>query len=117
MGLTGPAEIDAVATTAVKLDQTPLGAPRSCPPAERHTGYGVTLTQVPCPTPNLELACHYLDADCACSCSTGNQRSLAKAEVEHLENEESLPVLVRSMSTSRRYSWETPLSPVDTQRR
>ncbi|XP_066492162.1 rho guanine nucleotide exchange factor 18 isoform X2 [Tiliqua scincoides] len=117
LGLTGPTEVDGVATTAVKLDQTSWGAPRSCSSAERHTGCGETSTHVPCPTPTLEMACHYLDADCACSCSTGNQGSFVKTEVDHPEDEESFPVLVRSMSTSRRYSWDTPLSPMDAQRR
>ncbi|XP_051495343.1 rho guanine nucleotide exchange factor 18 isoform X3 [Apus apus] len=33
------------------------------------------------------------------------------------EAKESFPTLVRSMSTSRRHSWESPLSPVDCRRR
>ncbi|XP_057256292.1 rho guanine nucleotide exchange factor 18 isoform X4 [Pezoporus wallicus] len=38
-------------------------------------------------------------------------------ELELQEAEESFPTLVRSMSTSRRHSWESPVSPVDCKRR
>ncbi|KAJ6664371.1 hypothetical protein lerEdw1_008590 [Lerista edwardsae] len=118
LGFTGSTEVGGVAiTTAAQPDQTSWGIPRSCLSAERHRGCEEKLTPDSCPTPTLEMARHYLDADCACSCSTGNQESFVKAEVEHLEDEESFPVLVRSMSTSRRYSWDTPLSPTDAKRR
>nr|XP_015220805.1 PREDICTED: rho guanine nucleotide exchange factor 18-like [Lepisosteus oculatus] len=43
----------------------------------------------------------------------------AQGDPEFLEAEEpeSFPILVRSMSTSRRHSWEVPVSPVDLGRR
>lgn len=89
------------------------GSPGLCPSAGPH----------PClPCPSLEdSAFHYLDADCACSCSSGSQGGFVRAEHETQEKAEAgggrLPVLVRSMSTSRRHSWETPLSPTDARNR
>ncbi|XP_069470803.1 uncharacterized protein [Ambystoma mexicanum] len=42
---------------------------------------------------------------------------LEKEDALDKEDQEAFPILVRSMSTSRRYSWESPMSPGDTSRR
>ncbi|XP_055563816.1 rho guanine nucleotide exchange factor 18 isoform X2 [Falco cherrug] len=69
--------------------------------------------------------CHYLNKGHICSCSaawedgasTSECPADADKELDLQEAEESFPTLVRSMSTSRRHSWESPLSPMDCKRR
>lgn len=72
-----------------------------------------------------EADCCFLNKGHVCSCaavlgggtSTSERPAEAGTELELQEEEESFPTLVRSMSTSRRHSWESPLSPVDCKRR
>ncbi|PKU36036.1 rho guanine nucleotide exchange factor 18 [Limosa lapponica baueri] len=72
-----------------------------------------------------EADCRFLNKGHVCSCATvpedGTSTSEcpveAGKELDLQEAKESFPTLVRSMSTSRRHSWESPLSPVDCKRR
>ncbi|KAM9265295.1 rho guanine nucleotide exchange factor 18 [Morus bassanus] len=72
-----------------------------------------------------EADCRFLNKGHICSCAAvpedGTSSSECPAEVDKeldlQEATESFPTLVRSMSTSRRHSWESPLSPVDCKRR
>ncbi|XP_061870926.1 rho guanine nucleotide exchange factor 18 isoform X2 [Colius striatus] len=72
-----------------------------------------------------EADCRFLHKGHACSCaavpesgtSTSECPMEADKELDLQEAEDSFPTLVRSMSTSRRHSWESPLSPVDCKRR
>ncbi|XP_074783879.1 rho guanine nucleotide exchange factor 18 isoform X2 [Athene noctua] len=72
-----------------------------------------------------EADCHFLNKGPVCFCaavpedgtSTSECPAEADKELDLQEAKESFPTLVRSMSTSRRHSWESPLSPVDCKRR
>ncbi|KAM7081591.1 rho guanine nucleotide exchange factor 18-like [Ciconia maguari] len=72
-----------------------------------------------------EAHCRFLNKGCICSCAavpedgTSNPECPAEAdkELDLQEAKESFPTLVRSMSTSRRHSWESPLSPMNCKRR
>lgn len=72
-----------------------------------------------------EADCRFLNKGHICSCAAvpedGTSTSECPAETDNeldlQEAEESFPTLVRSMSTSRRHSWESPLSPTDCKRR
>ncbi|XP_075300165.1 rho guanine nucleotide exchange factor 18 isoform X3 [Opisthocomus hoazin] len=72
-----------------------------------------------------EADCHFLNKGRICSCaavpedgtSTPECPEETGKELDLQEAEESFPTLVRSMSTSRRHSWESPMSPVDCKRR
>ncbi|XP_074894045.1 rho guanine nucleotide exchange factor 18 isoform X1 [Buteo buteo] len=72
-----------------------------------------------------EADCRFLNKGHICSCaavpedgtSTSECPAEADKELDLQKAKESFPTLVRSMSTSRRHSWESPLSPVDCKRR
>lgn len=72
-----------------------------------------------------EADCRFLHKGHLCSCaavpedgtSTSEGPAEPDKELDLQEAEDSFPTLVRSMSTSRRHSWESPLSPVDCKRR
>ncbi|KAM6369111.1 rho guanine nucleotide exchange factor 18 [Pluvialis apricaria] len=72
-----------------------------------------------------EADCRFLNKGHVCSCAAmpedGTRTSECPAEagkeLDLQEAKDSFPTLVRSMSTSRRHSWESPLSPVDCKRR
>ncbi|KAM8986846.1 rho guanine nucleotide exchange factor 18 isoform 1-T1 [Ara ararauna] len=72
-----------------------------------------------------EADCRFLNKGHVCSCAAvpedGTSASEGPAEsdkeLDLQEAEEFFPTLVRSMSTSRRHSWESPLSPMDCKRR
>ncbi|XP_009893462.1 PREDICTED: rho guanine nucleotide exchange factor 18 [Charadrius vociferus] len=71
-----------------------------------------------------EADCRFLNKGHVCSCAAvpedGTSTSEHPAESKELdlqEAKESFPTLVRSLSTSRRHSWESPLSPMDCKRR
>ncbi|XP_074934203.1 rho guanine nucleotide exchange factor 18 isoform X3 [Phalacrocorax aristotelis] len=72
-----------------------------------------------------EADCRFLNKGHLCSCAavqedgTSSSECPAEAdkELDLQEATESFPTLVRSMSTSRRHSWESPLSPMDCKRR
>ncbi|XP_014808344.1 PREDICTED: rho guanine nucleotide exchange factor 18 [Calidris pugnax] len=72
-----------------------------------------------------EADCRFLNKGHVCSCATvpedGTSTSECPAEADKeldlQEAKDFFPTLVRSMSTSRRHSWESPLSPVDCKRR
>ncbi|XP_077778074.1 rho guanine nucleotide exchange factor 18 isoform X3 [Podarcis muralis] len=108
---------------ALSLERTSRGAAGCCTLAERPRGHGGVLPQAPCPCgpegqASLDMTPHYLDADCACSCGAGGRGAFSREESgAALEGTEAFPILARSMSTSRRHSWEAPLSPTDGQRR
>ncbi|XP_048143743.1 rho guanine nucleotide exchange factor 18 isoform X1 [Corvus hawaiiensis] len=69
--------------------------------------------------------CRFLNKGHLCSCaavpgdgtSTSEHPAETDNELDMQEAQDSFPTLVRSMSTSRRHSWESPLSPVDCRRR
>ncbi|XP_061457336.1 rho guanine nucleotide exchange factor 18 isoform X2 [Rhineura floridana] len=125
LGIVGPVESGGSVATpaALQLEWTSRGAPSCCLSAEKSRDYAGVRTHGSCPCglavdPSLQVASHYLDADCACSCGAEGQGIFAGAELEPApEREEPFPVLTRSMSTSRRHSWETPISPTDGQHR
>lgn len=60
-----------------------------------------------------EADCHFLNK----GTSAANGPEEMGEDLDLQETTESFPTLVRSMSTSRRHSWESPLSPVDCKRR
>ncbi|XP_068277057.1 rho guanine nucleotide exchange factor 18 isoform X1 [Nyctibius grandis] len=72
-----------------------------------------------------EADCRFLNKGHVCSSAavpeddTSSSECPAEAgkELDLQEATESFPTLVRSMSTSRRHSWESPLSPMDCKRR
>ncbi|XP_066422718.1 rho guanine nucleotide exchange factor 18-like [Molothrus aeneus] len=72
-----------------------------------------------------EADCRFLNKGHLCSCaampeggtSTSEHPAEADSELDLQEAQDSFPTLVRSMSTSRRHSWESPVSPVDCRRR
>ncbi|KAF4789947.1 Rho guanine nucleotide exchange factor 18 [Turdus rufiventris] len=80
---------------------------------------------VSCPVHYGEADCRFLNKGHLCSCaavpddgtSTSEHPAEADNELDLQEAQDSFPTLVRSMSTSRRHSWESPLSPVDCRRR
>ncbi|XP_060132474.1 rho guanine nucleotide exchange factor 18 isoform X4 [Zootoca vivipara] len=128
LGLSWPPMEAAVAggvasAAALSLKRTSRGAAGCCTLAERPRGHGEMLPQPPCPCgpkgqASLDATPHYLDADCACSCGAGGQGAFSREESGAApEGTEAFPLLARSMSTSRRHSWEAPMSPTDGQRR
>ncbi|XP_014738473.1 PREDICTED: rho guanine nucleotide exchange factor 18 isoform X3 [Sturnus vulgaris] len=80
---------------------------------------------VSCSVHYSETDCRFLNKGHLCSCaavpddgtSTSEHPAEADNELDLQEAQDSFPTLVRSMSTSRRHSWESPLSPVDCRRR
>lgn len=60
-----------------------------------------------------EADCHFLNK--GTGAADGPEETGEDLDLQ--ETTESFPTLVRSMSTSRRHSWESPLSPVDCKRR
>ncbi|RLV90678.1 hypothetical protein DV515_00014356 [Chloebia gouldiae] len=72
-----------------------------------------------------EADCRFLNKGHLCSCaampddgtSTSEHPAEADNELDLQEAQDSFPTLVRSMSTSRRHSWESPVSPMDCRRR
>ncbi|XP_074834696.1 rho guanine nucleotide exchange factor 18 [Carettochelys insculpta] len=104
----------------------------SCPVMEDEpAGLGQTLVGTACPDPSSGSAqhraasCHFLNSQSVCSCAAGPQdspsgRACLATQGKGLalqEDEVSFPTLVRSMSTSRRHSWESPISPTESGRR
>ncbi|XP_065604900.1 rho guanine nucleotide exchange factor 18 isoform X1 [Cyrtonyx montezumae] len=68
----------------------------------------------------ISCSVRYGEADCHFLNKAASTAGCPAEEDEALDLEEatgSFPTLVRSMSTSRRHSWESPLSPVDCRRR
>ncbi|XP_067418443.1 uncharacterized protein [Emydura macquarii macquarii] len=116
---------------ATLLEQTGQVVPSCYSPEEKPADLGGTLVGIACPGPIScsvqygEASCHFLNSDSLRSCAAGPPDStsggLCLAEqgkgLELQENQESFPTLVRSMSTSRRHSWESPMSPTDSRRR
>lgn len=78
---------------------------------------------VPCLLRYAEADCSFLNKGQGSSCAavpgggTSTSEGPAEADKELQEAKDSFPTLVRSMSTSRRHSWESSLSPVDCKRR
>ncbi|KAG8126770.1 hypothetical protein E2320_021831, partial [Naja naja] len=104
----------------LRLDWTSQETPGFCSSAKNSAGCEEMLanTQSLDTPASFETAHHYLEEVHACPCSSGNQGSFVKSEQEQtLHGEEGFPVLTRSMSTSRRHSWESLQSPTDAQRR
>ncbi|XP_039942480.1 rho guanine nucleotide exchange factor 18 isoform X2 [Hirundo rustica] len=69
--------------------------------------------------------CRFLNKEHLCPCaampddgtSTSEHPAETDNELDLQEAQDFFPTLVRSMSTSRRHSWESPVSPVDCRRR
>ncbi|XP_053869393.1 rho guanine nucleotide exchange factor 18 isoform X2 [Malaclemys terrapin pileata] len=131
LGLPNLPEAGVTPAMAMLPEQTGQAAP-SCPvPEEKPRGLGRTLVGIACPDPisgsvqSREASCHFLNSDSACSCGAGPQDRppvggcLAEQGkgLELQEDEQSFPALMRSMSTSRRHSWESPVSPTESGRR
>lgn len=114
----GPTETNS--DMCLRLDWTSQETPGFCSSAKHSTGCEEILanTQSLDTPASFEMGHPYLEEVCACPCSSGNQGSFVKGEQEQtLHGEEGFPVLTRSMSTSRRHSWESLQSPTDAQRR
>ncbi|XP_054252319.1 rho guanine nucleotide exchange factor 18 isoform X1 [Indicator indicator] len=85
----------------------------------------VFSSPIPCWLRYSEANCSSLSKDHGSSCaavpgdgtSTAQCPAEADKELDLQEAKDSFPTLVRSMSTSRRHSWESSLSPVDCKRR
>ncbi|XP_026510710.1 rho guanine nucleotide exchange factor 18 isoform X2 [Terrapene carolina triunguis] len=131
LGLPNLPEASVTPAMAMLPEQTGQVVP-SCPvPEEKPRGLGRRLVGIACPDPisssvqYREASCHFLNSDSACSCAAGPQDSppvggcLAEQGkgLELHEDEQSFPALMRSMSTSRRHSWESPMSPTESGRR
>uniref|UniRef100_A0A6I8P7P9 Uncharacterized protein n=1 Tax=Ornithorhynchus anatinus TaxID=9258 RepID=A0A6I8P7P9_ORNAN len=69
-----------------------------------------------------EASCHFLSNNNVCSCVAGPQDPHARTACldspgEEGKGDDFFPILVRSMSTSRRHSWENPMSSTESKRR
>ncbi|XP_074979206.1 rho guanine nucleotide exchange factor 18 isoform X3 [Caretta caretta] len=131
LGLLNLPEACVIPAMAMLPERTGQAAP-GCPvPEEKPGGLGRTLVGIGCPDPisgsvqYREASCHFLNSDSACSCAAGLpdsppaggcQAEQGKGPERH-EVGESFPALMRSMSTSWRHSWESPVSPTDSVRR
>ncbi|XP_039194442.1 uncharacterized protein LOC120305989 [Crotalus tigris] len=115
-----PAPTETNSNMPLRLDWTSQETPGFCSSAKNSTGGEEILTSAQSlDTPAcFEMSHHYLEEVCPCPCSSENQGSFVKGEQEQpLHDEEGFPVLTRSMSTSRRHSWEGLQSATDAQRR
>lgn len=115
-----PTPTETNSNMSLRLDWTSQETPGFCSSAKNSTGCEeIFASAQSLDTPaSFEMSHHYLEEVCACPCSSENQGSLVKGEQEQpLHDEEGFPVLTRSMSTSRRHSWESLQSPTDAQRR
>ncbi|CAM5177215.1 unnamed protein product [Eretmochelys imbricata] len=131
LGLLNLPEACVIPAMAMLPERTGQAAP-GCPvPEEKPGGLGRTLVGIGCPDPisgsvqYRDASCHFLNSDSACSCAAGLpdsppaggcQAEQGKGPERH-EDGESFPALMRSMSTSWRHSWESPVSPTDSGRR
>ncbi|XP_074927071.1 rho guanine nucleotide exchange factor 18 isoform X3 [Chelonoidis abingdonii] len=131
LGLPNLPEAGVTPAMAMLPEQTGQVVPSSPILEEKLGGLGRTPVGIACPDPisgsvqYRETSCHFLNSDSACSCAAGPQDSPPVREclaqqgkgLELHEDEQSFPALMRSMSTSRRHSWESPVSPTDSERR
>ncbi|XP_075759048.1 rho guanine nucleotide exchange factor 18 isoform X2 [Pelodiscus sinensis] len=131
LGLPNAPEAGGAPGTTMLPDRTGQGVPRCPVPEEKPGGAGQTLGGAACPDPTSasvqarEACGHFLNSDSVCSCAAGPQDSppgwgcLAESGtgLALQDDEESFPTLVRSMSTSRRHSWESSMSPTESERR
>lgn len=116
LGLPSPAMAQAAPAPAAQPD-------RAARPSEERPGPLSNLSLDVAFSNPVSCSVRYGEADCSRAAvldggtSTWECPAEAGKELELQEAEESFPTLVRSMSTSRRHSWESPLSPVDCKRR
>ncbi|XP_077187639.1 rho guanine nucleotide exchange factor 18 isoform X2 [Paroedura picta] len=108
LGLSGPTQAGGVAAGAA------LPPERTLPGDPGIKGWVGMLPDVLSPPWDPEKTCHYLDVDCACSCSSGHRTGFPP---ESQEGEGSVPALLGSPLSSQRHSWESPVSPIEAQRR
>ncbi|XP_074707387.1 rho guanine nucleotide exchange factor 18 isoform X2 [Strix uralensis] len=131
LGLLSPPITKAAPETAAQPEQATQAVSAICLLEERPGALSKMSVDVAFSNP-VSCSVRYGKADCCflnkgpiCSCaavpeggtSTSECPAEADKELDLQEAKESFPTLVRSMSTSRRHSWESPLSPVDCKRR
>ncbi|XP_042650673.1 rho guanine nucleotide exchange factor 18 isoform X3 [Tyto alba] len=131
LGLLSPPITKTAPETAMQPEQATQGVSAICLSEERPGALSKMSVDVAFSNPVSssvrygEADCHFLNKGHICSCaavpedgtSTSECPAEADKELDLQEAKESFPTLVRSMSTSRRHSWESPLSPVDCKRR
>ncbi|XP_050177337.1 rho guanine nucleotide exchange factor 18 isoform X2 [Myiozetetes cayanensis] len=117
--------------TAPQPEEGPQAVPAVCLLEERPGTLSKLSVDVAFSKP-VSCVMRYGQADCrflhkghVCPCAAGpgdgtstpERPAEADKELDLQEAQDSFPTLVRSMSTSRRHSWESPLSPVGCKRR
>ncbi|XP_010723363.1 rho guanine nucleotide exchange factor 18 isoform X1 [Meleagris gallopavo] len=119
LGLLSPPANKTVPEMAARPEAAPQAASAICLLEERSGALGKMSVDVAFSNP-ISCSMRYGEADCHFLNKAASTAACPAEEDEALdlqEASESFPTLVRSMSTSRRHSWESPLSPVDCKRR
>ncbi|POI33814.1 hypothetical protein CIB84_002435 [Bambusicola thoracicus] len=119
LGLLSPPANKAVPEMAARPEAAPQAASAIRLLEERSGALGKMSVDVAFSNP-VSCSVRYGEADCHFLNKAASTAACPAEEDEALdlqEASESFPTLVRSMSTSRRHSWESPLSPVDCKRR
>ncbi|XP_021234032.1 rho guanine nucleotide exchange factor 18 isoform X2 [Numida meleagris] len=119
LGLLSPPATKAAPEMAARPEPAPQ-APSAIHLLEERSGaLGKMSVDIAFSNP-ISCSVRYDEADCHFLNKAASSAGCPEEEDEALylqEATESFPTLVRSMSTSRRHSWESPLSPVDSKRR
>ncbi|OXB56378.1 hypothetical protein ASZ78_001786 [Callipepla squamata] len=119
LGILSPPANKAAPEMAARTEPAPQAASAVCLLEERSGALGRMSVDVAFSNP-ISCSVRYGEADCHFLNKAASTAGCPAEEDEALDLEEateSFPTLVRSMSTSRRHSWESPLSPVDCKRR
>ncbi|XP_052555649.1 rho guanine nucleotide exchange factor 18 isoform X2 [Tympanuchus pallidicinctus] len=119
LGLLSPPDNKTVPEMAARPEAAPQAASAICLSEERSGALGKMSVDVAFSNP-ISCSVRYGEADCHFLNKAASTVECPAEEDEASdlqEASESFPTLVRSMSTSRRHSWESPLSPVDCKRR
>ncbi|XP_015741930.1 rho guanine nucleotide exchange factor 18 isoform X3 [Coturnix japonica] len=122
LGLLSPPADRTVPEMAAQPEAAPQAASAICLLEERSRALGKVSVDVAFSNP-ISCSVRYGEADCHSLNKASSETTTAGCPAEEdealdlQEASESFPTLVRSMSTSRRHSWESPLSPVDCKRR
>lgn len=119
LGLLSPPANKTVPEMAARPEAAPQAASAIRLLEERSGALGKMSVDVAFSNP-ISCSVRYGEADCHFLNKAASTAACPAEEDEALdlqEASESFPTLVRSMSTSRRHSWESPLSPVDCKRR
>ncbi|OXB73112.1 UNVERIFIED_CONTAM: hypothetical protein H355_012037 [Colinus virginianus] len=119
LGILSPPANKAAPEMAARSEPAPQAASAIRLLEERSGALGRMSVDVAFSNP-ISCSVRYGEADCHFLNKAASTAGCPVEEDEALDLEEateSFPTLVRSMSTSRRHSWESPLSPVDCKRR